>query len=357
MQMVMVVVKHQRLPTQQVFEGRGPMNRQQGLSLVELMIAITLGLFLMAGVVQMFIGSKVTFTTQQAMSRVQETGRLAIDFIARDMRMAGYTGFRGPGNIMTNDIIPVSVTSNYAERVSVFSAPVGGVASLPNTDILVIRGAASLESASVSVVAAGSITVALTTIEAGACLDGSDRISGLCRDEALVISDYVKSRAFRPTAINIVGPNVVITHAGAWGDSDTNPNEFYSFGAQVTSMTNTIYFIANGAGGRPSLFQQVNDQVAQELLEGVSDMYVTFSRADTATNYEIASTALNLAAWENVDNPPVSIRVDLLTQSVENNVLDAPQVYQFAGQNIVAAANDLRMYQVFTTTIALRNQL
>ncbi|ARU27615.1 hypothetical protein CBR65_09340 [Cellvibrio sp. PSBB006] len=68
------------------------MRKQAGLSLIELMIAITLGLILMAGVIQVFLSSRVTFATQQAMSRVQETGRLAVEFMARDIRMAGYMG-------------------------------------------------------------------------------------------------------------------------------------------------------------------------------------------------------------------------------------------------------------------------
>jgi type IV pilus assembly protein PilW len=66
--------------------------RQRGLSLIELMIAITLGLVLMTGVIQVFLSSKNVFSTQQAVSRIQETGRLAIEFISRDTRMAGYMG-------------------------------------------------------------------------------------------------------------------------------------------------------------------------------------------------------------------------------------------------------------------------
>ncbi|RYZ81289.1 MAG: prepilin-type N-terminal cleavage/methylation domain-containing protein, partial [Moraxellaceae bacterium] len=48
------------------------MIKQKGLSLVELMIAITLGLILMSGVVKVFLNSKSTYSTQQALSRIQE---------------------------------------------------------------------------------------------------------------------------------------------------------------------------------------------------------------------------------------------------------------------------------------------
>ena len=69
---------------------------QRGLSLVELMIAIALGMVLMLGVMQMFLSSRVVFSTQQGMSRIQETGRLAIEFLSRDIRMAAYYGCYRP---------------------------------------------------------------------------------------------------------------------------------------------------------------------------------------------------------------------------------------------------------------------
>ena len=69
-----------------------PFRRQRGLTLVELMIAMLLGLFLLGGLLQIFISSKQTYKMQEALSRLQENGRFAIDFMARDIRLAGYKG-------------------------------------------------------------------------------------------------------------------------------------------------------------------------------------------------------------------------------------------------------------------------
>ncbi len=66
--------------------------RQQGFSLVELMISLVLGLLLSAGVVTVFLSSKKTYQTQDAVSQIQENARFAEEFIARDTRMAGYSG-------------------------------------------------------------------------------------------------------------------------------------------------------------------------------------------------------------------------------------------------------------------------
>ena len=63
---------------------------QTGLSLIEIMIALLIGAFLIGGVLQIFIGSKQTYRMQEALSRLQENGRFAMDFLAKDIRMAGY---------------------------------------------------------------------------------------------------------------------------------------------------------------------------------------------------------------------------------------------------------------------------
>ena len=55
---------------------------QLGFSLVELMIAMVLGLLLLAGVVNVQISSKETFQTSDDLSRVQENGRFALDILA-----------------------------------------------------------------------------------------------------------------------------------------------------------------------------------------------------------------------------------------------------------------------------------
>ena len=63
---------------------------QMGLSIVELMVSLVLGLLLMTGVIQVFLSSRQTYAANEAMGRMQENGRFALEFIARSARMAGY---------------------------------------------------------------------------------------------------------------------------------------------------------------------------------------------------------------------------------------------------------------------------
>jgi len=65
-------------------------DRQRGLTLVEIMVALVISLFLLAGLLQMFIGTRQSSRVQENLSRVQENGRFVIDFLSRNIRLAGY---------------------------------------------------------------------------------------------------------------------------------------------------------------------------------------------------------------------------------------------------------------------------
>lgn len=118
--------------------------RQQGFSLVELMISLVLGLLLSAGVVTVFLSSKKTYQTQDAVSQIQENARFAEEFIARDTRMAGYSG-------CSNEMPTANVIENAGSNVLNFDRGIEGYDgdngtipsmfpdALANSDVLVIH--------------------------------------------------------------------------------------------------------------------------------------------------------------------------------------------------------------------------
>jgi type IV pilus assembly protein PilW len=64
---------------------------QQGFTLVEIMLAITLSLILIAGVIEVYLSSKTSFQVQNQLSRLQENQRISVEFLQRDIRQAGLT--------------------------------------------------------------------------------------------------------------------------------------------------------------------------------------------------------------------------------------------------------------------------
>lgn len=69
-------------------------NKQQqaGLSLIELMVALVLSMLLMLGVTQVFLSSKATYSANQELSEIQESGRFALDILVQDIANTGYQG-------------------------------------------------------------------------------------------------------------------------------------------------------------------------------------------------------------------------------------------------------------------------
>lgn len=75
-----------------------PRQHQQGLTLVELMVAATISLLLMAGVIQVFMSSKVSHNLQNGLGRLQENARVALDILSLNISMAGFNTGTGTVN-------------------------------------------------------------------------------------------------------------------------------------------------------------------------------------------------------------------------------------------------------------------
>jgi type IV pilus assembly protein PilW len=65
-------------------------NRQKGLSLIELMVAMLIGLFLILGVTQIFISNQRSYLFQQGQLGNQENGRFALAILSQELLKAGY---------------------------------------------------------------------------------------------------------------------------------------------------------------------------------------------------------------------------------------------------------------------------
>src|SRR5690606_10996830 len=67
-------------------------HRQSGLTLVEILVALSIGLFIIGAIIAMFISSSQVCRSQDALTRIQENGRFAVEVIARDIRAAALLG-------------------------------------------------------------------------------------------------------------------------------------------------------------------------------------------------------------------------------------------------------------------------
>ncbi len=76
---------------------------QRGLSLIELMIALLIGIIVLFAVVQVFLASRSSYQLSQSIARNQESSRFAMDFLSRDIRMAGHAGCTNDQSLLSGD--------------------------------------------------------------------------------------------------------------------------------------------------------------------------------------------------------------------------------------------------------------
>lgn len=79
-----------------------PFDRQRGLSLIELMVSLSIGVFLIAGVITVFGKTKDLYRANESAARLQETARYAMSTIEADLRMSNYWGMNNRADLVDN---------------------------------------------------------------------------------------------------------------------------------------------------------------------------------------------------------------------------------------------------------------
>lgn len=108
--------------------------RQGGFSLVELMVAASLGLLLIGVVANVYLAGRHSFRDQDESSRLQESGRFVMDIVSRVLHETGRTDF-SPGNTVM--VPPVYLMGNPQYPI----IPAGAVAlnATDGPDTLTVR--------------------------------------------------------------------------------------------------------------------------------------------------------------------------------------------------------------------------
>ncbi len=86
------------------------MSGERGFTLVELMVAMVIGLILLGGVYTVFFSSVTTYRQTAGLSRLQENGRFALELLGQELRNAGYPRFSVDGTPFAD--VGVAITGN-----------------------------------------------------------------------------------------------------------------------------------------------------------------------------------------------------------------------------------------------------
>ncbi|WP_105201097.1 PilW family protein [Pseudoalteromonas sp. T1lg10] len=111
-------------------------NRIAGYTLLELMIAMVVGLFLLGGVMFTYLSMKVTTSDTVEMGELQETGRIALDILGKDLKMTGFFGRLNIDSLTTADVSGVTAPAVDCidEVFSIGSFP--GTGAVPNFPVI-----------------------------------------------------------------------------------------------------------------------------------------------------------------------------------------------------------------------------
>lgn len=326
------------------------LNKQLGISLVEVLVALVISIFLLGGIVQVYSGNKATFRFTNALAEIQENARFAMEIMAQDLRLAGEWGcipFDPDDTSNINDTLSAGNVTGYNTDFHDFvgeeSIEGENGTGINGSDTLTIRGGkpsqTNVEGPFTAPTTQNIFTDTTNTITAGDII-----LVGRCGANDLLI-------AFEADILPVTSVVVGTTSDQRRINLGANKSQQYENDAMVIELQTVDYDIQNGASGEPALFR-AEFGVAQELVEGVEDMQILYgidNDNDQFPNQYVASDAVG--DWEDV----VAVRISLLMRSIEDNVTEAPQTYTWLGAAVTPA--DRRIRQVFTTTVALRNRI
>ncbi len=367
-------------------------SRQAGLSLIEVMVALVVGLILLAGVISIFISSRMGYSTNNAIAQLQENGRFALDFIRNDSRMTSYMGcttaartdtvlnpagqaynflmpvygfeYNGTNSATATSLAPYVITQENPTPVAIgggnwsptpdatINLPGGGPGSpIPGSDVLMLYTASGDPAYAIAPVTGGVIQVNATT--------------GFQTGQLAVITDCLESTVFQISAVTAGAPGTITVGAGVPppGNALTSFNIGFQSGAQVLTANVMAYYIGLGVDHSPALYKVayqpgVGLGAPQELVPGVENLQVLYGVDSTGGSLLSPNQYLTAAQvdagndWANV----LSVQVGLLLRSNTGAVPRpaAAPVFNLLG-TYVQVPIDTRLRRVFTATIYLRN--
>jgi type IV pilus assembly protein PilW len=355
-----------------------------GFSIVELMVAMTIGLIILLATTTIFVQSKQSHTTQDSLARLQENSRFAMQFLMRDLRMAGYYGCADDVTSVVNTLDlttsggefdasnPVQGSENKSNWYPLVPAGTGTAPPTkmhPGTDAITIRYADTDNAIDI-------VPPFMPNTSAALKLGASN---GLSTGEIIMVTDCSSTSVFQitgPDEPNCTTPPCTINHntgASVPGNVTKNLGKIYEGDAQIVKFYYAGYYIAPGASNQPALFRDtlVVDPAtntskiqAQELVEGIENMQIVYGEDMSGDRipdrYVKADTVAN---WRNVMAVRIGILARSLAQTESGGKEYGPDVdtgsYDVDGDGTndftVPAPGDRYQRRVFRTTVLMRN--
>lgn len=306
---------------------------QRGFSLVETLVALTIGLTLLTGFVSLYVESKQTYNAAEDQISLQENGRYAIELLSQEIARAGYFGDYPLLQEITGTTPPIASSATCDPRSTdwgrMLTQPIFGLDDTAGSYACIPRGTER------------------------ASYYGGDLIT-VRYAAPFVTRQFDKQRLYLRTAANaarlFVGrqeAHPANTLADTRGAHEVNANSFYvaytGRKCQKEPVLGLFRKKLNYAGVPES----------EELIPGIEDLQIQYgidANDDTVTDY--FADANSSVEWTRVH----AVRLWVLVRS------ECPQARVIANDsfklgNKTNASNDKFRRRLFTATIAIFNQV
>lgn len=334
------------------------MRRQRGISIVEIMITLTLALFVVGGILYTFLGSRTVFNSNDAVARIQEDARIAMERLTREVRQAGFTGCAN-----TLDVTPRVIADVDHNGVADFPFAAGsgirvydngtgwtnttGITRVAGTDVIHLAGMSACSARLTGNMSADNANIQIGT---NPC--------GWAADQVLLIADCTNIDVFAATTVST--GSVTISHASS-NNTDNKLSKAYGKEAMVFGYGERTFFI----GMHPTLNQPMLYEIGfngavntvNDIAANVYDLQVMTAQLDTNADgvpdtsmpSEDVPALSDIADWAQV----LGIEVRVSIRSEADNTGPSDQTYLFGG----AMVTDKRIKRDFSTVIGIRNRL
>ena len=332
---------------------------QSGVTLIELMIALTIGSILLVGLASVFINSSSNRRELEKSSALVENGRYAVTILAENLNLAGFYGFFNDvgdppaalpdpcvlteANLLVDMAQPIQGyrSADLTTRSVVASTPAHTCGALlsnanlaPGSDILIIRRA---DTAVAGAMSAKEVYLEANSRTAAILID--DAATGLLRSPNKGGSPAADIRKYNVHVYFIAPCSRGSAANGVCQGSDDSVPTLKRLTLRADSTNaNTVIEIDHGIDTLPATVSTFTDTIG----DGIPDSYVT---------------SPTTAQWPSV----VSVRVYLLARSPQaTDTHNDTKSYLLgststAGQTLVAATNDQFKRHVYSTEVRPTN--
>jgi len=350
----------------------------RGFSLVELMVAMTIGLIILLALGRLFVGTKKSYNTQDALARMQENGRIAMHLLIRDVRMAGYYGCFDNIDKINSTLNPVGGYDPFLAKFQVEGMekssgtwyPSGTTSAKPDPGMKADTDALSLRmldpSNPISIVQEMPNSSAALYVNPG---------HGLQANDIIMVTDCQSGDIMQLTNVNASGSSSsgkdeLVHQAGntSPGNSTQKLQKAYSKDAKVMKFVDRIYYVADkdpsGKAIVPTLYRKDNTKAPEPLVEGVESMQVLYgvdTDGDKVPNVYLKAGVAGLQTegeWSKVK----AVRVILLTRTVNGQGTDVnPADYTIdldsdGTADLTVTKGDRNQRRTFDSSVLLRNR-